>query len=53
MAKMYEIKCDSTCGFRVRSHNRNEVTKFATGHVKNSHHKKLSKTEAEKMMKAS
>ena len=51
MANMYEIECDPTCGFRVISHNKSEVTKFAAGHVKNSHHQKLSKSEAEKMIK--
>lgn len=51
MKKMYEIECEPACGFKVRSHNKNEVGKIAIEHVKNIHHSTVTKSEAEKMIK--
>ena len=51
-AKLKQIACDPACGFKVQSHDENEVIKFAMEHAKNNHKDlKVSEADARKMMK--
>jgi predicted small metal-binding protein len=53
MAKtLFQIDCDPTCGFRVRSHSKGEALEMSMTHVKKVHPKlKMTKKEAEQMVK--
>lgn len=48
--KVYEVDCEPSCGFMVRSHNKQEVESMSIEHVKNAHHHKISKAEVDRMM---
>jgi predicted small metal-binding protein len=48
--QLFEIDCDPECGFVVRSHDRDEVKKFAKEHVKMVHSKDTSDKELEEMV---
>jgi predicted small metal-binding protein len=51
MTQLYEIDCDSECGFMVRSHDKSETVKMAIDHVKEVHGKDATESETTKMVK--
>ena len=49
--KLKQIDCSPECGFLIRSHDEDEVTKMAKEHVKNVHGMKVSEMEMEEKIK--
>lgn len=51
MEKLKQISCDPMCGFKVRSHNEDEVVELTMRHTKKAHpDKKYSEKEIRSMV---
>ena len=52
MAKMLKkLECDPKCGFKIQSHDENEIVEIAMQHAKKSHNMVVTEKEVKAMMK--
>lgn len=50
MEKNMEVTCDPMCGFRVRSHDKAELTKIVQMHAKGAHKLNMTPKDVETKM---
>lgn len=50
--KLKSVSCDPQCGFKVRSHDENEIVSIVIEHSKKHHNKTVTEQEVKSMMKS-
>ena len=49
--KLKSVSCDPQCGFKVRSHDENEIVSIVIEHSKKHHNKTVTEAEVKSVMK--
>lgn len=48
--QLMQVSCDPMCGFKIQSHNMDELKSVVKDHVLKQHQKKATDAEVEEMM---
>lgn len=51
MADRWEVECEPACGFKLRSHDKNEIVSMVKQHAGKAHQKQMSDKEILNMAK--